>query len=516
MGCAWKAGVRQVMTWVMTRRAMPEHLARYRTSMKRYERLAQEIRSMMASGSLGPGMRLPTVRQAQDSFGVSANTVFQAYYLLEGQGLIHSVPRSGYFVSDHEDGAGAGHDALMKSAASSDPSESSESRNAVIALDEMVFEVLDSLRMPATIRFGSAFPDESLFPLARLGRSMSNAIRSMQPSLLTAEMSPGSEVLRQMISQRYLTRGMKVHHDEIVVTDGALEALNLCLESVTSPGDTVAIESPCFYGVLQSLQRLGLRAVEIPVDPVHGLDLDALAQAIEVHRIAACWFMPTFHNPTGATLSSARKKTLVAMLAAQGIPLIEDDVYADLHFGGTAMAPAKAFDVQGDVLHCSSFSKSLAPGFRIGWVTASKKYRDKIRKTKLMTTIAACVPAQLALADYLQHGHFEKHLRTLRRALSAQNDSFVAAILALFPAGTQVSRPAGGYFVWVTLPPGTPAVQLAQQCHAEGISLMPGPVFSASSGFGHCVRINTGHQWNAQQEIALRRVAALAHQCQKK
>jgi DNA-binding transcriptional MocR family regulator len=466
--------------------------------MKRYERLAEDIRALILSGSLRPGMQLPTVRQARESFGVSASTVFQAYYLLEGQGQIHSVPRSGYFVN-------APVGAPATGTASTSPS-----INTVVRLDDMVFEVLDSLRMPATIRFGSAFPDESLFPLARLGRAMGQAVKSLQPTLLTAEMSSGSELLRLMISQRYLTRGMSVQHEEIIVTDGALEALNLCLEAVTKAGDTVAIESPCFYGVLQSLQRLGLRALEVPVDPELGLDLDFLERALEHQTISACWFMPTFHNPTGATLSPSGKKKLVAMLRAKNVPLIEDDVYAELHHAGSSSPPAKAFGNEA-VLHCGSFSKSLAPGFRIGWVAAPEKYREKIRKIKLMTTIAACVPAQLAIANYLQFGHFEKHIRGLRRALFERNVAFIDAIMRIFPEGTRVSRPAGGYFVWVELPKAIPALAISLKCHAKGISLMPGPVFSASSGFTSCLRMNTGHQWDAEQERALQCIAALAH-----
>lgn len=468
--------------------------------MKRYETLAAQITELIRDGSLRAGMQLPPVRQACAQFGVSPGTVFKAYYQLERKGLIRAVPRSGYFV------CAPGAQTLCAA-----PSLRERRTPAALQLDTAVFDVLDSLREPGTVRFGSAFPDERLYPLARLARSMNHALREMPAAALTTELAAGSEALRRGISQRYLRRGMQVSHESIIVTDGALEALNLALEVLTSPGDCVIVERPCFYAVLQNLQRLHLRAVEVPVDPVHGLDLDIFEDALQAYPVKACWLMPTFHNPTGATLSEAGKVRLAELLSRHQVPLIEDDVYAELHAGTVAPAPVKAFDHSDLVLHCASFSKTLAPGYRVGWVAAPAAWRARLAEAKLMRSIATCVPAQWALADYLQRGHVEKHMRSLRRVLRERCNALRERLLQVLPRGTRVSAPDGGYFLWVELPPGCDALEIARRGQREGISVMPGQVFAASGGFANCLRVNAGQVWNAAAETALQRIAQWAH-----
>jgi DNA-binding transcriptional MocR family regulator len=239
--------------------------------------------------------------------------------------------------------------------------------------------------------------------------------------------------------------------DEVVVTNGALEAFNLCLTAVTRPGDVVAVESPGFYAALQAIERLDLRAVEIPVHPISGLDLDALAAALDKHPIRACWFMTNFQNPTGVSLSDEKKKALVEMLAAREVPLIEDDVYEELHFSRERPRPAKAFDTSGLVMHCSSFSKTLAPGYRIGWAAAGR-FADRVKRLKLMTTLSSSIPAQASIADYLEYGGYDRHLRELRAAMQTQLASMEAALRRYLPHEVQWVTPRGGYFLWLQLP----------------------------------------------------------------
>jgi DNA-binding transcriptional MocR family regulator len=291
--------------------------------------------------------------------------------------------------------------------------------------------------------------------------------------------------------------------EELVVTNGALEALNLCLMAVTRPGDVVAIESPGFYAALQAIERLDLRAVEIPVDPRSGLDLDALEQALKNYPVRACWFMTNFQNPTGVTLTVEKKRTLVDLLDRHDVPLIEDDVYGELHFQAEYPLPARAFDKRGMVMHCSSFSKTLAPGYRIGWVAAGK-FADKVQKLKLMTTLSSSIPVQAGLADYLQHGGYDRHLRKLRSALLAQLASMDAAIRRWMPPGVKWTRPDGGYFVWLEFPEPIDAMELHRLAIEHGISVAPGPMFSVSRAFENCIRLNFGHPWNAKIDDALR------------
>lgn len=465
--------------------------------MKLYETLAAEIEGLVAQGVLRPGEKLPSVRAQQERRGVSPSTVFQAYYQLEAKGVIQSRPRSGYFV-----------------AARRAPPEPEVSRpdaaSTAVDVSSLVFQVLDASRAPGMVPFGSAFPSPLLFPLEKLARSVSNSMRRIDPWSTVADLPPGNAELRRQIALRYQLDGAPVAADDIIITNGALEALNLCLQAVARPGDTVLVESPSFYAALQSLERLELKAVEVATHPREGMDLGALAQALEQHKPKACWLMTSFQNPLGSLMPPEKKQALVALLAQHGVPLIEDDVYGELYFGAHRPALAKRYDSEGIVMHCSSFSKCLAPGFRVGWA-APGRYARAVERLKLTTSLAAAMPSQLALADYLGQGGYERHLRQLRAVLERQRDRMVDAIATHFPAGTRLTRPQGGYFLWVELPAGSDALALHARALAEGISIAPGPMFSAKRDYAHCIRLNYGHLWDATHEAAIRALGRLAH-----
>ncbi|WP_295488175.1 GntR family transcriptional regulator MpaR [uncultured Pseudomonas sp.] len=459
--------------------------------MKRYERFADDIAELIRSGVLGPGQRVPSVRYASQTHGVSPSTVFQAYYLLERRGLIRARPRSGYFVNAHAPRQ------FSEPQAQAPVSESTD-----VDVSDLVFSILDSIKDPHTVPFGSAFPSPTLFPLQRLSRSLASASRAMDPRVVVTDLSPGNPQLRRQIALRYMVAGLMLPMEELLITNGALEALNLCLQAVTEPGDLVAIEAPAFYVCLQVLERLKLKAVEIPVHPREGMDLDVLAQTLEKHPIKAVWSMTNFQNPVGASMPEAKKQALVDLLHRHQVPLIEDDVYAELYYAPQAPKPAKAFDRDGLVMHCGSFSKSLAPGYRVGWVAAGR-YAQRIERLKLMTSLCASMPAQAAIADYLQHGGYDRHLRKLRYALEGQQSSMLAAIARHFPAQTRVSQPAGGYFLWLELPERMDALKLFHMALAQGISIAPGPIFSPTRRFGNCIRLNYGSPWDTTCEQAM-------------
>ena len=467
--------------------------------MKRYEALATDIEASIRAGVLRPGDRLPSVRHSCESRGISASTVFQAYYLLEARGLVRARERSGYYVSE-----GARK-------RPPEPDFASQPRDESVAVDvsELVFEVLEAGMARDMVAFGSAFPSPLLFPLARLGQAVAASAQALDPWSTVDDLTPGNAALRRQIARRYLADGMQVHTDEIIITNGALEALNLCLAAVTRPGDSVVVESPTFYAALQALERMGLQAIEVPTHPREGIDLAALEHAIARHSPKACWLMTTFQNPLGSLMPEAKKQALVELLSHHGVPLIEDDVYAELYFGDKRPLPAKAFDREGLVLHCSSFSKCLAPGYRIGWA-APGRFARAVARQKLTTTLGASAPVQSALATYLERGGFDKHLRRLRHTLAAQQVHFIEAVGEHFPRGTRATRPAGGYFLWVELPPGVDALRLHQQALQQGISVAPGPIFSAARGFSNCLRLNYGHAWNARSEQAVATLGRLA------
>ncbi len=466
--------------------------------MKRYEQLAELLAADIRNGRLVPGMRLPSIRKITAQHGVSASTAFQAYYRLEEKGLVRARERSGYYV------ANSGTRVLAEPVRGGPPKV-----QARVDISELVFSVLGTAQDPAIVPLGSAFPSPELFPLRRLGQSLAATARQVHPWDSVADLPHGQLALRQQIAQRYLGVGMAQPPEGVVITSGALEALNLCLAAVARPGDLIAIESPGFYAGLQALERLKMKALEIPVHPKDGIDLAALAEALRRHPVKACWFMTSFQNPMGATMDEDGKRELVALLARHEIPLIEDDVYGDLYFGSRAPLPAKAFDCQGLVMHCSSFSKTLAPGYRIGWV-APGRFGQNIERLKLMTTLSASVPAQLALADYLQRGGYDKHLRKLRHALESQQASLIASIARHFPPDVRVSRPRGGYFLWVEFAPGFDALALHHSAIEQGISLAPGPIFSARRNYRHCIRLNYGHPWSERLEAAVAKLGELA------
>lgn len=466
--------------------------ARPRIPMKRYEALADEVAASIRAGVLRPGDRLPSVRQTSLGRQVSPSTVFQAYYLLEARGLIRAQPKSGYYVTQGP---------LAMPPEVETPSHPS-GEAATVDVSERVFEILQSTMQRDVVPLGSAFPSPLLFPLRRLAKSMASSVQVLDPRAFLDDLTPGNAALRRQIALRYRADGIQLSPDEIVVTNGAMEALNLSLMTVSRPGDAVIIESPCFYAALQSIERNGLRAIEVPTHPRDGIELAALERAIQAHRPAACWLMTSFQNPLGSRMPDTKKRELVALLAQHEIPLIEDDVYAELYFGDERPAPAKAYDQNGLVMHCGSFSKSLAPGYRVGWVAPGRYFRELARH-KLTTSITTSAPAQAALASYLEHGGYERHLRQLRRTLKEQQEAFIEAVARHFPPGTRATRPTGGYFVWIELDERIDALALHREALKHGISIAPGPIFSASRSFGHCIRLNYGYVFDAKVEAAI-------------
>jgi DNA-binding transcriptional MocR family regulator len=290
-----------------------------------------------------------------------------------------------------------------------------------------------------------------------------------------------------------------------------MEAINICLRAVTKPGDLVALESPTFYGFLQILQSLGLRALEIPTHPRSGISLEALELALTEHPVKAVLVMPNVSNPIGASMSDAAKKRLVELLAAKNVPLIEDHIYAELQFEAPAPRPAKAFDRTGNVMLCSSFSKTLSPGLKVGWIEPGK-WRDRVRMLKFMTSGGQNELVELAVAELLESGGYERSLRQLRRRFASQVDTARGVIADSFPRGTRVTRPSGAYIVWVELPKNCDSVALFERLIERGITIGPGPMFSASQRYRNCMRLSIGQPWSDRQERALRDIGRLAQE----
>lgn len=460
--------------------------------MAKYQRLMDEIQQQIEAGIWLPGTRLPSLRQQVAQQGVSLMTVLHAYELLESQGWIVSRPQSGYYVAPR---------ALA-------PAPLSVAISEQVDINDFVFDVLQATRDPAIVPFGSAFPDPALFPQRQLMRSLANVSHHLTPTDALHNLPPGNATLRQLLAQRYARQGITLSPDEIVITSGALEALNLSLQSLTEPGDYVVIEHPGFYGALQAIERLKLKALAIPVDAKQGIDLAQLEEALQRWPVKACWLMTTLQNPLSVTLIPERKQQLVELLARYQVPMIEDDVYAELWAGDVAPLPAKAWDRQGNVLHCGSFSKSLVAGFRVGWVAAGQ-HAQRIQRLQLMSTLSTSAPMQLALADFLATRRYDTHLKRLRQILAKRQQMVRQALLKVLPPQATVSEARGGYFLWVTLPERINTTRLYQQALAQGISIAPGQLFSAGEQFSHCFRLNTAWPWDSRAEAAIETLGQL-------
>ncbi len=469
--------------------------------MKLYETLAAEIASQIAQGVIREGEKIPSVRQTSQHHNLSVSTVIRAFLLLESQGVIESRPQSGYFVRRKP-----AVQAVAANSCAAAPAELARSEH--LDTSEFVLTTLRSINQ-GSVPLGSPYPDPASFPWARLNQYANSLARRAGQMGMTADLPPGNPELIRQIARRHLENGLPVDANEIIVTTGATEALNLCLQAVAPPGSVIAVESPTYYALLQAIERMRMHVVEIETDPVQGINLEALERAIVEQGVAACMVMPNFQNPLGFQMSDERKRAMVEMLARHEVPVIENDVYHELYYGDVHPTSLKNYDTRGLVLHCNSFSKTLSPANRIGWALPGR-YKAQVEKLKFLNTLNTPALPQLAIAEYLKNDGYDYHLRKLRKAY-AQNASIMAsAVRRFFPAGTGVSTPVGGYVLWVNLPHGVRALELYARAQERGISVGAGNIFATGDAFQHCIRLNYSYPWNAEVESAVRTLGLLA------
>ncbi|RNE93251.1 PLP-dependent aminotransferase family protein [Marichromatium sp. AB32] len=464
----------------------------------RYAEIAGALEARMRDGLYRPGERLPGVRRLAREFEVSIGTVLEALHRLEAQGRVRARARSGYYVQAPTRSA--------QPAISTPPPAPAPVRG-----QDMVLRLLQAANDPAFVQLGAAVPDPRLLPRKALARAVASAYRRYPDAAIDCAFPPGLEALRRQVARHLSAHGTPLHPDALLITSGCLEAVTLALRALTRPGDVVAVESPTYYGLLQALDALGLQALEIPTDPAQGISLEALGFALEQWSVAACIVTTNFSNPLGAVLSSARKRALSELLAAHGVALIEDDIYGDLAFSGVRPDTAKCYDREGRVIYCGSFSKTLSPGMRVGWVAPGVEF-ERIEFLKYATNLAAPSVLQLALAELLASGAYLRHLREVSAGFALAVGRMRHAVERHFPPGTRVTRPSGGFLLWLQLPAGIDSMALHARAHREGISIAPGPMFSASGKYRDCLRLNAAVPWTPAVERALRRLGALARE----
>ncbi|MEM9071091.1 MAG: PLP-dependent aminotransferase family protein [Myxococcota bacterium] len=462
-----------------------------------YEEVASKVEHLIETGTLRPGERIPSVRALHAQLSVSISTVLEAYRLLEDRGLVEARPKSGYYVKAR----------LLVP----EPKSSTPPKRPRRVRGSMTYRLMAEVTKPDLIKLGAAVPHHELLPTKAFRRHLAEAMREHPELCHGYAVDSGHLPFRKEIARRMVSAGCTLGPRDIVVTSGAQEAVYLSLRAVTEPGDTVVVASPTYYGLLETLEVLHLRALAVRTDPREGIDLDSLDEILCEQHVAAVALVTNHCNPLGSVMSNRKKKELVALLAHHDVPLVEDDIYGELSFEGPRPKAVKAFDEDDEhVLYCASFSKTISPGVRIGW-SVPGRYLEDVARLKLVTNTAAPSAPQLALARFLQEGGYDRHLRRLRKAYRDNVQRMTATIAATFPAETRVTRPVGGHLLWVEMPRGVDAMKLYEQAARAKISLAPGPMFSASNRYSHCMRLNAGLPWSEAVEQAVSTLGRLAH-----
>ena len=466
-------------------------MSRKDVSLPLYLRVAQSLEKQIQKGAFSHGDQVPSVRELSRQHSVSISTVLQAYFWLENRGWIEARPKSGFYVRTPVENLNP------------EPAyRHVESKPTPVETGELILEVLQGGGRPIKVSLSAACPSVDRMPTHKLNAIIRQLSRQAPNHSVAYELPPGNLRLRRQIAKRSLLAGCNFVPDDITITCGAMEALNLCLRAIGKPGDVIATESPTYFSCLQAIESLGMKAVEIPTHSRTGMDLDALENAIRKHRVRGCMAITNCHNPLGYVLSDDRKRALAELLARYEVPLIEDDVYGDLVFAPHRPRLAKSFDRNGLVMVCGSFSKTVSPGLRVGWIH-TERYRAKIQQLKLITSVASPSLPQLAVASFLESGGYDRHLRSMRTVFEGQVHTVSRTIAKYFPEGTRVSRPEGGYILWLELAKGTDSIKVYREALEEGIGILPGPVFSATGKFKNCIRLSCGGSWSNEMDRGL-------------
>ncbi len=462
----------------------------------KYTEIADAVAVNIRRKVLMPGDAVPSARTLAAREAVSVPTAVAALRHLEREGLVIARPRSGFYVTEFNAVAPSSH--VIKS---------HPQHIEIAAMAKELFEIRDR----SSIRFGAATPDASWLPAKSLARACLDANRLLGDTALSYSYPPGHRSLRATLAKRASRWGGKFAADDIIVTAGATQALVLALRVVAKRGDIVGIESPTYFGTLLVLESLGLKALEIATDHTLGLSTDAVEHALKRKKLAAIICSPSVQNPTGASMPLAARKRLFALAASAGVPLIEDDTYGEL-CGRQRLSPCKAFDrieSEGNVIYCASFSKTLAPGWRVGYVVPGK-YFDAIFAMRQKESHAGNLALETALNQHLVSGDHDRHLARLRDRMETSLQSIATRIGASFPHGTRLSIPKQGFLLWVELPPQINSRTLAQRAQLEGISVSPGELFSPQSTYKHHLRFNCAIEIDTPVLRAIERVGHIA------
>ncbi|MCU0426773.1 MAG: PLP-dependent aminotransferase family protein [Candidatus Kapabacteria bacterium] len=464
-----------------------------------YEQIAEEIRTQIEHRVLQPGNRLPSVRKLSRQKGVSISTVLQAYMNLEDVGIIEARPQSGYYVRQQFRNMPP-EPSIQRFAPKPKPV-----KNVVTLVEDLI----NTYQYSDFVPLGAAMPAPDLLPITKISKLYASLARSEMHKIARYEHPTGNVELRRQIVLRAMDWGGLFAPDDVITTGAATEALTLCLRAVAGEGDTIAVESPCYFGILRVIEGLGMKALEIPTDPKSGISLESLEPVMRKRQVKALVVVANFSNPLGCCMPDENKARLAALAAEYEIPIIEDDVYGEIYFSVKRPRPLKAFDDAGWVMLCDSFSKTVSPGLRVGYTIPGRFY-ENVYRLKIASTLASPTLPQLVMAKFLQTGGYEHQMRALRKAFSVQIQKTITAVGEYFPEGTKVTRPTGGFVVWVECPAKLDAITLHGEAMREKISIAPGPAFSKTEQYNHFIRLNCGYPWTDRLDDAVRTLGRLA------
>ena len=467
----------------------------------KYEMISSYYESLIKEGTLKAGEKMPSLRKVCSEKKISMATAELAYAMLISKELIVSKPKSGFIVTNFR---------LTKARLPKASNPQTKALNS--GPEDVAINIYDTINQNDFIQLSLGIPALNSLPVEALKKCLKQTITINNNDTIQYERTEGNDLLRYQIAKRFIPVSCNVTKEDVVTTSGCINSLSLCLQSITRAGDTIAVESPTYFGILQLAKQLSLKVIELPTHPKTGIILNKLEDVLKNEKIGAIIIVSNFSNPTGYCMPEEQKKKMAEIANIYETPLIEDDIYGDLYFGENRPTSCKAYDTAGMVLLCSSFSKTLAPGFRTGWILPGK-YKDNVLRTKTILQISNTSITQHAVGLFLQSGKYEKHLKSLRKTLYSNYLRMAKIISEHFPSGTKFSQPEGGLFMWIELSENIDAYELYKKAIQKNIVIAPGRMFSFQNQYSNCIRLSFCLEWTNDVEKAIHHLGMLASNC---
>jgi len=465
-----------------------------------YQQVIEFVVRQEKTGALRPGDKLPSLRKLSRQLEISVPTVKQAYIELERQGTISARPQSGYYMKAKQART------LMPMRAKWACCEPVE-----VKCRSLIEQVYEAVHLPDTIALGISNPVNAHPPDKALARLMRSVLSRVSEKAVSYGPVNGDPKLRLNIAFRYQEQGIDINHDDIVITNGAQEALSIALQCVAQRGDIIAVESPCYFGLIELIESLGMKALEVYTCTENGVCVTELEKVIKEHPVKVCLFSTAINNPLGSMMTNEQRQKIVKLIEKYNIPLIEDEVYSDIYFTEQRPIPAQLYSEKGLVMTCSSFSKTAAPGYRVGWLLPGK-FEEQAKRIKRAQSCSTSMLPQWTLSDYLMSGEYDRHLQVLRKTLRYNCERMRALVAEYFPKEVCISKPQGGSVLWIRCRSHVDTSKIFHNAIAKGISFAPGQVFSPSGKYKNFMRISYGVQWCEGIEQAVMSIGSLVHE----